>query len=190
MSKKDIELLLLENIDNLGIVGDVVNVRSGYARNYLVPMGLATVPTEKAKQAVAARRAEIERQLAEKRQVQEQTLAKLEGHEITLERSANEQGVLFGSVTQHDIAEFLREEGFELADRDVRLGEQLKRPDSYMIPVKLADDLLTEIKVWVVSDKPLEEIEPEPAAEGESVEAKLTDDAEETGETEEAAKTE
>jgi large subunit ribosomal protein L9 len=167
MSKKNlVELLLLENVDNLGIVGDVVQVKTGYARNYLVPMGLATVPTEEAKKAVEARRAEVERQLAEKRQVQEQTIARLEGHEITLLRAANEQGVLFGSVTQHDIAEHLREEGFAINERDVRIGEPLKRLDSYMIPIKLADDLAVEIKVWVVSDKPLEELEAEGEGEG------------------------
>ncbi len=158
MSKKTtVELLLLENIDNLGIVGDVVDVKHGYARNYLVPMGLATVPTEQAKKAVEARRAQVERQLVEKRQRQEAALEKLQGHEITLLRAANEQGVLFGSVTQYDIAEHLREEGFDLAERDVRIGEPLKRLDSYSIPIKLADDLETEIKVWVVSDKPLDE---------------------------------
>ena len=155
-SKKHVELLLLENVDNLGIVGDVVDVRAGYARNYLLPMQLATVPTEEAKQAVAARRAEVERQLREKREQQEKLIEKLEGHEITLMRSANDQGVLFGSVTQHDLAVALQEEGYNVTERDVRIGEPFKRLDSYMVPIKLADDLITEIKLWIVSDKPLD----------------------------------
>lgn len=159
--KNDVELLLTENVDNLGIVGDVVQVRPGYARNYLLPMGLATEPSEEAKAAVQARRAEVERQLAEKRQIQEQTIEKLEGHEITLQRSANEQGVLFGSVTQHDIAETLREEGFAINERDVRIGEPFKRLDSYMVPIQLAEDLRSEIKVWVVSDRPAEQLQAE-----------------------------
>jgi len=163
-AKKGVELLLLENVDNLGIVGDVVDVRPGYARNYLLPMQLATVPTEQAKAAVAERRAEVERQLREKRAQQETMIEQLEGHEITLMRSANEQGVLFGSVTQHDIAVALQEDGFNVVERDIRIGEPFKRLDSYMIPIKVADDLATEIKLWIVSDKPVEELE---AAEGE-----------------------
>jgi len=163
-AKKGVELLLLDNVDNLGIVGDVVDVRPGYARNYLLPMQLATVPTDQAKAAVAERRAEVERQLREKRAQQETMIEQLEGHEITLMRSANEQGVLFGSVTQHDIAVALQEEGFNVVERDIRIGEPFKRLDSYMIPIKVADDLATEIKLWIVSDKPVEELE---AAEGE-----------------------
>jgi len=158
-AKKGVELLLLDNVDNLGIVGDVVDVKAGYARNYLLPMQLATVPTDEAKAAVAERRAEVERQLREKRAQQEKMIEQLEGHEITLMRSANEQGVLFGSVTQHDIAVALQEEGFNITERDIRIGEPFKRLDSYMIPVKVADDLATEIKLWIVSDKPVEELE-------------------------------
>ena len=176
-SKKNVELLLLENVDNLGIVGDVVEVKAGYARNYLVPMQLATVPTDEAKQAVAERRAEVERQLREKREQQEKMIEQLEGFEITLQRSANEQGVLFGSVTQHDIAVALQEEGFAITERDVRIGEPFKRLDSYPIPIKLADDLAAEIKLWIVSDKPIEEL-------GEEADGDSTDEAEATGEME------
>jgi large subunit ribosomal protein L9 len=157
MAKPSVELLLIENVDNLGIVGDIVTVKPGYARNYLLPMGLATQPSEGAKKAVAERRAEVERQLAEQRKQQERMIEKLEGFEITLERSANEQGVLFGSVTQHDIAEALDAAGFPVPERAVRIGEQLKRLGNYNIPVKLADDLETEIKLWIVSDQPVAE---------------------------------
>ena len=118
-AKKTVSLMLLENVDNLGIVGDVVNVKHGYARNYLLPMGLATKPTEAARQAVEERRAEVERQLRELREQREKLIAALEEHEITLQRAANESGVLFGSVTQADIADALREEGFAINERDV-----------------------------------------------------------------------
>jgi len=157
MAKPSVELLLIENVDNLGIVGDIVTVKPGYARNFLLPMGLATQPSEGAKKAVAERRAEVERQLAEQRKQQEQMIEKLENYEITLERTANEQGVLFGSVTQHDIAEALDAAGFPVPERTVRIGEQLKRLGNYNIPVKLADDLETEVKVWIVSDQPVAE---------------------------------
>jgi len=163
---KNIELLLLENVDNLGIVGDVVHVKAGYARNFLLPRGMATSPTPKAIDRLAERRKMEEARLRQLKAEQEQLLAKLDGYELTVQRSANEQGVLYGGVTQHDIAEALQEEGYAIEDRHVRIGEQIKRLDSYMIPIVLDKDLKTEIKLWVVSDKPIEELE-ESAGEGE-----------------------
>jgi len=163
---KNIELLLLENVDNLGIVGDVVHVKAGYARNFLLPRGMATSPTPKAIERLAERRKMEEARLRQLKAEQEQLLAKLDGYELTVQRSANEQGVLYGGVTQHDIAEALQEDGYAIEDRHVRIGEQIKRLDSYMIPIVLDKDLKTEIKLWVVSDKPIEELE-ESAGEGE-----------------------
>lgn len=156
---KTIRLLLNENVDNLGIVGDVVHVKSGYARNFLVPRGLATEPTEGNVKRLAQRRAQVEQELREHRTVQEALLAKLEGYELSIQRTANEQGVLFGGVSQRDVADALRTEGFEIDDRAVRIGEQVKRLDVYEIPIVLANDLKTHIKLWVVSDKPTEELD-------------------------------
>jgi large subunit ribosomal protein L9 len=158
---KTIELLLTENVDNLGIVGDVVRVRPGYARNFLLPRALATVPTKGAIARLAERRKQVEAELKLKREQREAVLTKLEGVEITIQRSANEQGILFGGVSQHDIAEALRAEGYDVEDRAVRIGEQIKRLDSYIIPLVLEKDLKTQIKVWVVSDKPAENLETE-----------------------------
>jgi large subunit ribosomal protein L9 len=157
--KKKVELLLHENVSNLGIVGDVVHVKPGYARNYLLPMGLATPPTQAQIDRLAERRKEMQEQLERERAEQQAMIDKLEGFEITLQRSANEQGVLFGSVTQHEIGEQLREEGFNVEDRFVRIGEQIKRLDSYQIPIEINKEMKTEIKLWVVSDRPLEEQE-------------------------------
>ncbi len=161
---KQTKLLLTTNVDNLGIVGDVVSVKPGFARNYLFPRGMATDPTDGNIARLAAERQRVEQELAEKRVVQEQILEKLEGYEITLQRTANEQGALFGGVTQHDIAELLRADGFDIDDRAVRIGDTIKRLDTYDIPVILSDNLKTEIKVWVVSDKPTEALESETAA--------------------------
>ena len=118
---KRIELLLTENVDNLGIVGDVVKVRPGYARNYLLPHSLAEKPTEGAKKKVAARRAQVEAELKARRDQQEKLIEKLNGFEVTLKRSHNEEGLLYGSVTQHDIVLALAEEGLHLSERDVRI---------------------------------------------------------------------
>lgn len=165
------KLLLTENVANLGIVGDVVHVKPGYARNYLVPQGLAASPTAGNIKRLAQRRAEVELELRELRNVQEAVLVKLEGYEITMLRSANEQGVLFGGVSQRDIADELRNEGFAVEDRDIRIGDQIKRLDSYEIPVVLAADLKTTIKLWVVSDKPAEDLDTDDQPGTESTEA-------------------
>ncbi|MEM6458928.1 MAG: 50S ribosomal protein L9 [Planctomycetota bacterium] len=167
---KTIELLLLETVDNLGIVGDVVKVRPGFARNYLLPHGIAVAPSpEKVAELAERRKAEAAR-LAKLAEEQRAMVEKLEGYELTLERSANENGVLFGGVSQHEIAEALQAEGFAIDDRHVRIGDQIKRLDSYDIPVVVNKELKTEIKLWVVSDQPLEpdddEDLPEDAPEG------------------------
>lgn len=170
-----VELLLTENVDNLGIVGDVVKVRPGYARNFLLPRNLATKPTQGAIKRLAARRAEVEREMKERRGVLEAMFEKLKNHEITIQRSANEQGILFGGVSQHEIAEVLRGEGHAIDDRMVRLGQQIKRLDSYHVPLVLASDLRTEIKLWVVSDKPQDQLQTE--AERDAMEAAAAEEA-------------
>lgn len=152
---KMIELLLLDNIDNLGIVGDVVKVKPGYARNFLLPRGLAESPTQEKIQALAERRAEAEAQMKQLRTEQEAMMEKLAEFELTMERSANEQGALFGGVSQHDIALALQEAGFDIDDHHVRLGEKINRLDTYHVPIQISRELRTEVKVWVVSDKPM-----------------------------------
>ena len=166
---KNVKLLLTENVSNLGIVGDVVHVRPGYARNYLVPLGLATTPTQAQMDRLAEKRRQVEERLRQEREQRRAMFERLEGHEITLERSANEQGVLYGSVTQHDIGEALRADGFEVADRFVRLGEQIKELDTFHLRVE-DDQSAVDVKVWIVSDQPAEQAEEE-AEEPEEAEA-------------------
>src|ERR687896_306144 len=109
---KNVKLLLKESIKNVGRVGDVVEVSPGYARNYLLPQDLAVEPTANNVKKIEARRKEIERQERERREQQEAMIKQLEGVEVTLERRANEQGNLFGSVTATDVAKALQAQGF------------------------------------------------------------------------------
>ncbi len=154
---KSQKLLLLESVDNLGIVGDVVNVRLGYARNYLLPRGLATEPDEALMKSLAAKRAEAERQLAAMRKAREEESARLQGVELTLVRSCNDQGHLYASVTQQEIAGALNAQGFGLVKpRDVRLNQVIKRIDAYDVHVRLDTDLDAVIKLWVVADRKLD----------------------------------
>ena len=150
------ELLLLNTVDNLGIIGDVVKVKAGFARNYLLPRGLAEKPTPEKIQELSAQRAVVEAEMKKLAAEQHAMIEKLAGHEITLQRSANDTGVLFGGVSQHEIAELLREQGFAIEDRYVRLGETIKRLDTYDVPVVINKDLKTEIKLHVVSDREIE----------------------------------
>lgn len=153
---KDIQLLLTESVDNLGIVGDVVKVRAGYARNYLLPMGLATEPSDDKVKALAAKRADAERMQREMRVQREQTIEKLEGIEVEIKRSCNDQGLLYGSVTQQDIAEALVAKGFAVKARDIRLSQTIKRIESHHVTVKLDRDLEAEVTVKVVADREIE----------------------------------
>jgi len=152
---KTVELLLTENVESLGIVGDVVKVRTGYARNYLLPRDLATAPSEEKIKALAAKRADAERHVAEQRKAREQMIEKLEGVEVTLERSCNDQGLLYGSVTQQDVATALNAMGFGVRPRDVRLQTTIKRIDSYEVSIKPESDLEATVKLWVVADREL-----------------------------------
>jgi len=164
---KMIELLLLETVDNLGIVGDVVKVKPGFARNFLLPRCIAEPPSDEKIKELAARRAEVAAELEQQRKEETAMIEKINGFELTLERSANESGALFGGVSQHDIAEALQAEGFAIKDSHIRIGMKINHLDTYAIPIQIAKDLKAEVKLWVVSDKPLEEAPAQESAEGE-----------------------
>lgn len=152
---KTVELLLTETVENLGIVGDVVKVRTGYARNYLLPRAYATTPSEELIRSLQARRVEAEKMLAEQRKMRAETVARLAGFELTIERSCNDLGHLYASVTQREIATALTAAGYPVRDRDVRLHGAIKRVDHYDIHIKYETDLETHIKLHVKPDRPL-----------------------------------
>jgi len=154
---KTYTLLLTENVESLGIVGDVVTVRAGYARNYLLPRGIVTTPSDEKIKSLAAKRADAERQIAEIRSQRESMVDKLEGFELTLERSCNDQGLLYGSITQQDVAKALADAGFTVRPRDVRITQTIKRIDHYDIVIRPDVDLEATIKLNVKSDRPLEQ---------------------------------
>jgi len=147
-----IKLLLKESIKHVGKVGDIVDVSPGYARNYLLPQDLAVEPTPNNVKKIEARRKEIERLEAEKRAAQADVIKKLEGVEVMLERRANEQGHLFGSVSATDIAKQLQAQGYDVQADDVTLPGKLDRIDKYTVVVSFAEDLKADVKVWVNPD--------------------------------------
>lgn len=153
---KNVKLLLTESVDNLGIVGDVVNVRVGYARNFLLPRGYATKPSQELVAQLAEKRKLAEKDLAELRKQRQGIIGKLDGLEITMTRACNDQGQLYGSVTQQDISAALKDLGYSVKPREVRLAHTIKRVDSFDVSVKFDTDLEAHIKLWVVADRQLD----------------------------------
>lgn len=146
------KVLLLDDIEKLGYLGDVVEVKMGYARNYLLPQGLATIPTENAIKSIAKERAARaeERKLA--RQQLEGAFAEVEGASVTIVAKANEQGHLFGSVAEKDIAEDLRNQGLQVATEMVKMDHHIKEVGEHKVNLRFAADLVQPITVTVLSE--------------------------------------
>jgi large subunit ribosomal protein L9 len=156
---RPVELLLTRTVENLGIVGDIVKVRAGYARNYLLPHALAEHPTEAKIASLKVAREKALAELAAQRQLREETIAKLGGVSIKLVRSCNDQGVLYGSITQRDIADALVSAGYAVDMRSVRLANPFRRVGSYPCLVQFDRDLKAEITIEVAADRTLESME-------------------------------
>lgn len=156
MATKKVELLLNRTIENLGLVGDVVKVKPGFARNYLLPHGFAEAPTPEKIDALKDLRAKAQAELAKLRSEREALMGRLEGVGIKLIRSVNDQGVLYGAVTQRDISDQLVADGYPVDMRAVRLQNPIRRIGSYSCVIQLDRDLRTEISIDVLPDRTLE----------------------------------
>ncbi|MFZ9915577.1 MAG: 50S ribosomal protein L9 [Phycisphaerales bacterium] len=179
---RPVELLLLRNVENLGIVGDIVTVRAGYARNFLLPHALAEHPTAEKVELLKEARAKALAEIAALRQRREETIAKLEGYAMKLVRSCNDQGALYGSVTQRDIADALVNAGFAVDERAVRLANPFRRVGSYACTIQFDRDLKVDIAIVGVADRALvnaEEAEAAAAATEEALAAAEKEDADE-----------
>jgi large subunit ribosomal protein L9 len=143
------KVILKENIETLGHIGDIVKVAPGYARNYLVPKGFAIEATEKNAKALE----HAKRQLAYKKnktlEAARTLAAKLEGLAIELVHQAGEEGKLFGSVTNMEIAAFLTEKGFDIDRKKIVLAEPIKQVGEVSVPVKIHPEIVANLKVTV-----------------------------------------
>lgn len=145
-----VELLLIQPVEHLGKQGDVVQVRPGYATNYLIPQGLATLATEHHKRMVEKHRAELEA-IEKARLAGLQTLAaELARQSVTIEANANDEGHLYGSVGAFEVANALKRNSFHINVDQIRLQGPLKELGLYTIPIHLGHDIDAEVKVWVV----------------------------------------
>ena len=145
-----IQLLLIQTVDHLGKQGDIVEVKPGYANNYLIPYGLATIATDHHKRMVEKHRAKLQ-EIQKKRLVGIQALAKdIATKRVSIEANANAEGHLYGSVGAEDIVKAIRAEGIVLTADQVRLTGPIKELGLYTVKIYLGHGIDTELKVWVM----------------------------------------
>ena len=165
------KVLLRQNVSKLGHIGEVVDVKPGYARNYLLPLGLAASPTEGNIRAVEAEKERYLADLARQKQELEARAALVNGKEITISARANEEGILYGSVGPAQIAAVMAEQGMFVEPKNVQLGEPIRRLDKYDVVLDFGHEITATVAVWIVPvhGVDLEAMEP-PKEEGEQAE--------------------
>ncbi len=147
------QVILLEKIVNLGQLGDIVNVKRGYARNYLIPQGKAKWATESAIADFKTRRAELEKKQAETTAAAQALAAKLDGLLVQITQKSGVDGKLFGSVTNANIAEALQGQGFTIDKSMIRMPDgQLKQVGDYTLTIVLHGDVTAHITVSVLGE--------------------------------------
>jgi len=146
------KVLLREDVDDLGARGEIVRVKAGYARNYLLPRNLAVEATAGNVKGIESERAALLKKEAKERASAEAQSEKMGLLDLEFKRKAGEQGALYGSVTSMDIAEALRERGYEIDRHRIHLREPLKRLGEYTVPVRLHREVTIDLKVRVASE--------------------------------------
>ena len=144
------QIILTQDVDNLGKAGELVSVRPGYGRNYLVPRGLAVSATVRNKNRLDHDRAVIERKIAKERAGATEIANRLNVMTLQFERIVGEDDKLFGSVTNRDIADQLKRAGVEIDHRTIQLDQPVKALGKYEVPVKLVAGVTANLKFWVV----------------------------------------
>lgn len=147
------QVILRDRIENLGDAGDVVDVKPGYGRNYLIPKGLAYEASPANVRRMEAERAAQGRKEAETLGEARKQAGALEGVSLTFNARAGQEGKLFGSITNGDIADKLAEQGIQIDRRQIELDEPIKSLGVHSVPVRLHSQVRPEIKVWVIAEE-------------------------------------
>jgi len=147
------EVILIKDVPKLGKAGDVVKVKDGYARNYLIPKGLAILANQKTIKALENQRKIILAKAERERKKLESLAEKLEGISLTVYRKTVEGDRIFGSVSLIDIVNMLKEKGIEIEKSQVLLEEPIKKLGTFEVPIKLSSDKIVNIKVEVLEEK-------------------------------------
>ena len=146
------KLLLRRDIPKLGLVGDVVEVKEGYARNYLIPQHLAVEPTPANMKKIEDDKRRVEEDRKKSRVALEDRVTRMRDVEVTISAACNPDGQLYGSVGPREVAAALRDEGHVVDPKQIQLHEPIRQLDTVTVPVTFADDLVVEVKVWVVRE--------------------------------------
>jgi len=146
------KVILKSDVERLGKTGDVVAVAAGYARNYLLPRGLALEATARSVEQIEIDRKRAEKALQQRAADAAALAQKLEQLSLTISKQAGESDKLFGTVTAMEIAEALEKEGHEIDKRKVELEEPIKTLGIYTVPVRLHTDVTAKVKLWVVKE--------------------------------------
>ena len=146
------KVLLREDVDDLGARGEIVRVRAGYARNYLLPRKLAVEATAGNVKGIEAERAALLKKEAKERSTAEAQSQQMSSLVLEFKRKAGEQGALYGSVTSMDVAEALKEKGYEIDRHRIHLREPLKRLGEFTVPVRLHREVTIDLKVKVSAE--------------------------------------
>jgi len=146
------KVLLREDVDDLGARGEIVRVRSGYARNYLLPRNLAVEATAGNVKGIEQERAALLKKEAKERSTAEAQSDQMRSLVLEFKRKAGEQGALYGSVTSMDLAEALKERGYEIDRHRIHLREPLKRLGDFTVPVRLHREVTIELQVKVIPE--------------------------------------
>ena len=145
-----VPLMLTEDLGSVGKQGDIIRAKPGFARNYLLPMGLATVATDANRQMVESHRKRQE-EVAQKRIADLREMAKkIRDYSVTLEANATEEGHLYGSIVGSDVSKALTAAGYAIEPEHIRLEGPLKELGMYTVKVQFHPEVETEVKVWVV----------------------------------------
>lgn len=149
-SSSHVEVLLAERVPHLGEQGDIVRVKPGFARNYLLPQGLATVATEHNKRMVELHRSKQEDLQKERVKDLRKLREDISNYSVTIEANANEEGHLYGSVIDSDISRALKQASFEVQPEQIKLEGPLKELGMYTVKFQLHEEIKGDVKVWVV----------------------------------------
>lgn len=146
------KVILKEDVPSLGKAGQIINVKDGYARNFLFPKGLAILADEKNIKLLDYQKKKIEEEAKKKRQDAESVVQRLSEIQITIKAKTGEDQKLFGSVTSKDIAEALGKEGFSIDKKQVNIVEPIKRLGEYEVELKLHSNIMAKVKVNIVAE--------------------------------------
>lgn len=144
------DVILLQDVERLGARGQTVRVKDGFARNFLLPRGLASPATAEALRRVAAEQQVVQARLARERAYLEEQKQRLEQKSVTIAVAAGTDDKLFGSVTNAHIAAALQQDGLDIDKRKIALPEPIKTLGVYHVPVRLSSDVTATVNVWVV----------------------------------------